>query len=220
MLSKAQRLQSAARRLDLGRKDEQEARRVLERVESLRGALNELRVQVQLARAVENATGRKVGIAGIDRGRDEFARKAADGLPGNQAFNTARRKIDEAVGNLSDAIASQWQDWATGQLEALPQSRIAMLDPARQIVVRSEVKNLKAAAGTLPTSASVATFMERYQRVEQELGGTPDTPVALSALLERLGAGALTLRDITDEEIALLRQYAMDLEIEVRRKYL
>ncbi|WP_327116677.1 hypothetical protein OHB12_05295 [Nocardia sp. NBC_01730] len=220
VLAKAQRLQSAARRLDLGRKDEQEERRVLERVGNLRDALAELRMQIRVARAVENATGSKVDISGVDRGRAEFVRKAADGLPGNPAFISANRKIGEAIDILSDAMAKQWQAWAADQLEVLPEGRIAMLAQGRQTELRSAVKTLKAYASAPPTVANITAFAARYRHVAQELDAAPDTPVALSVLLERLGSQALTLRDVRDEEIALLRQYNMDLEIEVRRKRL
>ncbi len=218
VLAKALMLQSEARRLDLGRKDEQEARRVLERVGNLRDALAGLRMQIRLAQAVEDATGSKVDISGMDRGRAEFVRKAADGLPGNPAFNIANRKIGEVIDILSDAIAKRWQAWAADQLAVLPESRIAMLEQARQTETRTAVKSLKTYAASPPTTANVTAFMTHYQRVKQELDKAPDTPVALSALLERLSTRVLTLRDVTNEEITLLRQYAMDLEIEVRRK--
>lgn len=219
VLDKAVRLQSEARRLDFGRKDEQEAQRIRQRVHNVREALGDLQKQARLAHALEQRTGISVDLSRLDTGRKELARKAAGGLPSDPSFNTAIRKIKETTQNLSKEILDKWRTWAEGQLALLPVSRISMLGQARQAEARSTLKSLKNYATSRNVAAAdITLFATQYEGLNDELGQARDAPEPLLTLLDRLSTRSLTLRDVTDEEISLLRQYSMDQEIDVRRK--
>jgi hypothetical protein len=219
VLDKALHLQSEARRLDSGREGERQVQRIRERAHMVRAALGDLRNQAHLARILEQRTGISVDLSGLEAGRKELARKAGSGLPGDPAFNAASRRIKETIESLSKAILDKWRNWADGQLALLPVSRISMLGQARQVEARSTLKSLKNyAASPRLAAADINLFAMQCEGLKDELGQAPDAPEPLLVMLGRLGTGTLTLRDVTDEEIALLRQYSMDQEIEVRRK--
>lgn len=219
VLDKALSLQSEARRLDFGRKDEQQAQRIRERVHDMRAALGDLRIQVRLARVLKQRTGMGVDLSNLDTGRRELARKAAGGLPSDRSFNTANQKIKETTESLSREIMETWKGWAESQLSLLPVNRISMLGRARQAEVRSALGRLREyARSSRVTATDISLFTTEYEGLKDELDRAPDAPEPLLALLDRLSGRALTLRDVTDEEIAFLRQYSMDQEIEVRRR--
>jgi hypothetical protein len=106
-----------------------------------------------------------------------------------------------------------------------------MLDPVRQGPAQAAVGSLRELAAARSVSAAdVASFASEYQSLTEELSEAADVPEELLAVLDRVPAPPaapdrvptptqrLTLHDISDEEIALLRRYAMDGEIELRRK--
>ncbi|WP_133305976.1 hypothetical protein [Microbispora triticiradicis] len=216
---KALKLQSEVRRLDLGRKDIQQAQRIAERVHTLRAALGDLRSKVTVARTLERRTGIRVDLSGLDSGRTELARKAAGGLPSDNSFNAASRKIKEATEQISKEILEQWRNWTEDQLELLPTNRISMLERSRQEAARSTLKNLRNNARSPRIATSdINLFVTQYEGLKDELTQTPDAPEDLLQLLARLNATTLSLQDVSDDEIALLRQYSMDSEVELRRR--
>ncbi|WP_433330668.1 hypothetical protein [Spirillospora sp. CA-294931] len=219
VLDKALQLQGEARRLDLGRKDVQQAERIAERVHTIRAALGELRGRADLARTLSQRTGARIDLSGLSNGHRELARKAAGGLPSNSAFNAAHQKIKESSDGLLAEILDVWRTWTAQRLEQLPSSRIAMLDGAQQRAARSTLNNLRTCARSADlTATDIVMFVTKYEGLEDQLAQAQDAPPALLDLLNRLNTAPLVLREVSDEQIALLRRYSMDVEIELRRR--
>ncbi|GIH51962.1 hypothetical protein [Microbispora rosea] len=220
ILNKALRIQSVSRALDLGQKDEQQKQHVRERVQALRIAINALERKISLAWTLQEATGITIDLSSADLGREDLSRKAAqDGLPSNQAFNAATRKLKAATEGIAADIAGNWRIWASDQLGLLPTGRAIMLESGLQKQVREELRRLKSLADSTDiSSSSIRLFITGLTGIRETLADAQDPPGPLIALLERIGMQSLTLNQVSDEEIALLRTYSMDHEITLRRR--
>ncbi|MGF0177269.1 hypothetical protein ACQF36_44530 [Streptomyces sp. Marseille-Q5077] len=217
---KAVQLQNRARQIAAGAVGEKEAARVLSRTKELRAALAELRNQVELTHALAalEATG-KPDLAGIDTARTAFERKARNGLPSDTVFNTARRKVQELTDRLKGDNSEAWSSWATARITGLPLVRIPMLSSAEREAARGREKELRQAAAAKSLSkADITLFTSTYAILAESLHDKSDPPNELLDLLERLEKRpSPTLRDITDTDIALLREFEMDLHITLQR---
>jgi hypothetical protein len=216
---KALRLQSEVRRLEAGAQEEGQANRIARRVAEVDAALARLAGHVRAARALQRHTTVTITLSGLETGRDDLARRAAGANPGDAAITAARRKVDARAGELASEIQADWKAWADEELSALPTRRIGRMDNARQEPARVAVKRLRALAATpAVTGADIAEFATVYEGLKEELDEAADVPEALQNLIDRLSRGPVPLSTVSDEEIALLREYAMDGEIELRRK--
>jgi hypothetical protein len=212
VLQKAQRLQGETRRLDASAKEQAEAQRVTARTQEIRAALEKLTRQIEIAQSLkQQAPAADISLQRLDDGRASLAAKGS--LPSDSAFVAARRKIEETAGRLSQEIQEAWNRWTSEQLESLATSRIPMLEPDRQEETRLVLDELKRAIRS--HNPNPALFAAKSDRLRKMLEGAREAPGQLVSLLNRL---PLTLRDLADADIALLREHGLDGEIEVRRK--
>ncbi|MGW1914960.1 hypothetical protein ACWCQS_30600 [Streptomyces sp. NPDC002076] len=217
---KAVQLQNRARQIAAGAVGEKEATRVLSRTKELRLALAELRTQVELSNTLAMlGAADKADLSGISAARTAFERKALNGLPSDPVFNTARKKIQEFAGKFKNNNAEAWVTWTTAQLADLPLVRIPMLSSDEREAARKREKELRQAVAAKNLSkADVTLFTSTYTLLAESLRDKSDPPselLELLALLEKRPSP--TLRDITDADIALLRQFEMDLHITLQR---
>jgi hypothetical protein len=217
---RAVRLRSEVRRLEAGAQGEGQAKRVAQRVDEIQSALSILSGHARAARALRRLTAAAdVSLAGLGAGRDDLARRAAGSIPSDSAFTAAKRKIEATSSGLAKEIQAAWKPWADEQLSALPDRRIAMLDPARQAQARVTLRSLRSlAAAASVTTPVINDFTSAYEGLAEELADAADVPEELLAVLDRLARNSATLRDISDDEVALLRAHQMDADIELRRK--
>ena len=217
---KAVQLQNRARQIAVGAVGEKEATRVLTRTKELRVALAELRTQVELNRtlALLGAADR-ADLSGIDSARSAFERKALNGLPSDTVFNTARKKVQEFAAKFKSNNGEAWVAWATAQLAGLPLARIPMLSSGERDAARNREKELRQAVAPKNLSTSdVRLFTSTFALLSESLRDKSDPPnelLDLLALLEKRPSP--TLRDLSDADIALLRQFEMDLHITLQR---
>ncbi|MCX4666518.1 hypothetical protein OG453_07520 [Streptomyces sp. NBC_01381] len=217
---KAVQLQNRARQIAAGAVGEKEAARVLSRSKELRSALTELRAQVELSHQLAGlGATHKPDLSGIDTARTAFERKALNGLPSDTVFNTARKKVQELSGNLKDESGAAWITWSTAQVAELPLARIPMLSRDEREAARNREKELRQAVATKNLSKSdVTLFTSTYALLADSLHDKSDPPSELLELLRLLEKRpSPTLRDITDSDIALLRQFEMDIHITLQR---
>lgn len=217
---KAVQLQNRARQIAVGSVGEKEATRVLSRTKELRVALAELRTQVELNHTLALlGAAHKADLSGIESARSAFERKAVNGLPSDTVFNTARRKVQEFAGKFKSNNGEAWATWATAQLADLPLARVPMLSSDERAAARNREKELRQAVATRNLSKTdVTLFSSTYTLLAESLRDKSDPPselLDLLALLEKRPSP--TLRDISDADIALLRQFEMDLHITLQR---
>ncbi|MFJ6553131.1 hypothetical protein ACIQNT_12855 [Streptomyces luteogriseus] len=221
MYEMALQLQDRARQLAEGEAGEKEAARVSSRITELSARLAELRKEVTLALALKEqgaATGPSLSVA--SDGLEPFANRAQSGWPGDQAFNTAKRKVQAAAVAIREENLAAWAEWSGRRLASLPLARIPMLPPTEQASARSRRLDLeRAASAKAVTTGDITLFVTKCEALAESLRDAKEPPVELLALLERLDTRpAPTLLDITDQEIALLREFAMDGQVTLTRK--
>ncbi|MEU3356487.1 hypothetical protein [Streptomyces sp. NPDC037389] len=217
----ALQLQDRARQLSEGAAGEKEAARVASRISELTARLAELRREVTVALALKDQGAAVVAsLPAASDGLEPFTRRAENGWPGDQAFNTAKRKVQEAATAIREENLAAWVEWSGRRLAALPLARIPMLPPQEQASARSRRVDLeRAASAKTVTTGDITLFMTKWESLAESLRDAKEPPAELLALLERLDSRpAPTLRDITDQEIALLREFAMDGQVSLTRK--
>jgi hypothetical protein len=216
---KALLLQNEIRRLEAGAQGEDQAKRIARRVAEVETALATLSNHVRAARSLQRHTTATLTLTGLEAGRDDLARRAAGSIPGDTAFIAARRKIESRTSELAGEVQVNWKAWTDEQLSSLSPGRIAMLDVERQVPARTMLRRLRTlAAATVVSAADVSEFAAAVEGLREEIDEVGDGPEALLNIADRLSRGAVLLSEVSDEEIALLREYGLDREIELRRK--
>lgn len=220
VLEKALAMTAAARRLQQDADADHDANRVSQRVAEIIQVLQQLRQVVGAAdrlRAVSDSE--CVDLSGLDEGRAAFARHAASGPPSNQVFTAAKKKINDVIDRVSTQLGAAWSQWAAERMAELPLVRITLLGTEEQLSVRSRRGELQRLAKVpVPTSTDVSMFQSAAGMLAETLGQVPDPPQEILALLHRLGERPpLTLDEVTDNQISLLRQADIAGQIEIRR---
>jgi hypothetical protein len=64
----------------------------------------------------------------------------------------------------------------------------------------------------------VTEFATSYDLLREQLDGLPDLSAELDDLLTRLSQGRLTIADLSDEDLQLLRASEVGAQIELRRR--
>lgn len=217
---KATQLQSHVRRLSEGAAGEREALRIAQRLTDLRAALNTLGKHIEVAQALNRlGAGNLLDLSDADAGRAAFARKAQPGtLPLDAVFRTAVQKVKAVTERIDRDMKIAWADWASKRIAELPLSRIPMLKPDTQRSARNRRTSLeRAAKRDALARADIELFKGSLSALAELLQQADDPPEALSILLDRLSERPLALREVTDEQIALLREHRMDDQIGLLR---
>jgi len=221
VFDKAQALQSRANALAAGEAGQKEAERVAHRVEETRALLAELRQALTVARsmrAIDDAD--PIDLSILDDGYRNFSKYAAAGSPSDLVFTTAKRKIRAVADQLGLQLQQIWSGWTSARMSVLPVLRIILLPSEEQGAARERRDELaKLARVKVPSATDVTLFLRNYDLLKETLDGTPDPPEEVLSLLQRLGERpSLTLHDLTDAQIALLRDAQVANQIEVRRR--
>ncbi len=219
---KAKLLEDHASRIADGEDYQRQATRVSSRLLELRSQLNQLRSQLVVTQALQSrGAGLDIDLSGIDDGRAGFERSLGpSGLPSNQVFNTAKKKTQAVTDRLAEENQAAWSAWTEQLLAELPLARISMLVEleAEKQASKRQIELERIVRGKASQEA-ITTFATTYAGLAELLQDTQDPPQALVNLLNRLREQpGLTLSDVTDEEIALLRECRMDAHITLKRK--
>lgn len=221
VLEKARAMTAEASRLRQGEQAEHDAARVSQRVDEVTEALLRLRGVVGAVSRFHAVSGaRSVDLSGLDDGRASFARHAAAGLPSNQVFTAARQKVNGVISRVSEQLGSAWAQWTSERLAELPLIRIPLLDADEQRSARGRRDELlKLSKISVPTSTDVNAFQSTAGLLRETLSQVSDPPQEILTLLQRLGERQpVTLEQLTDYDISLLRQAGIADQIEVRRR--
>ncbi|MFD8386985.1 hypothetical protein ACFV2X_52350 [Streptomyces sp. NPDC059679] len=191
-------------------------------MDELQVVLNALRTQISIARALKARDSHlTIDLSNVDDGRANFERNVGpSGLPSSTVLNTAKKRAQEVVDRLTKGNQEAWTTWTRQSLSNLPLARIAMLlEPETEEQATSRHAELVRIARSKPSKDAITTFATVHDGLWELLHDTEDPPEALASLLERLRTQPdLTLRDVTDEEIALIRKHGMDAHISLKRK--
>lgn len=217
ILTKARALKADAVRLRAGAEAEENARRVLNRVDELHTVLDNLEQALEAVRRLRER-GVEVVLPPLDDGRAAFEQHAGSGLPPQRAFTTAKAKIEATAQKVRAELAPAWAGWTSALIAGLPTHRFVMLPPnERSIGQRSFSTLTKLSKTEVPSAGNVVEFAVVHAGLKEELEALPEPLPELQDLLQRLGRRT-TLDQLTDAEIALLRQHDVADQIEVQRR--
>jgi hypothetical protein len=102
----------------------------------------------------------------------------------------------------------------------VPAIKISQLAPADQAAAKTRWEALvKVSRLPSPKTDDINAFKSDLDYLHEVLDPLPELPEQVQGLYDRLARlPALTLADITDEQIAQLRDKGLDAQIEVRRR--
>lgn len=223
VLELAREVTNEANRIKGGKTAELNAERVLNRVDETYIGLEKLNQVVMAARRLAVTSGEaSVGLTGLDDGRADFERLARglNYLPSNQAFDRAKNRIGGVTKQVTAEIADAWTQWTNREVAKVPSLRISLLEQEDQKAPRQRWANLvKTSTVGIPTRDQINSFKSDLDYLHELLDPLPDPPGAVLEILDRLGQWrGLTLAELTDEEIAALREAGVADQIEVRRR--
>jgi hypothetical protein len=223
VLELAREVTNEANRIKGGKTAELNAERVLNRVGEANMPLKKLDQVVTAARRLAVTSGEApIDLIGLDDGRADFERLAQrlNYLPSNQAFEGAKNKIRDVTERVTIGLATAWTQWTDREVAKVPSLRISLLEQEDQRVPRERWGRLvKTARVTPPTRDQINSFKSDLDYLHELLDPLPDPPGAVLEILDRLGQHrGLTLAEVTDEEIAVLRGAGVAAQIEVRRR--
>jgi hypothetical protein len=218
---KATQLQAHARRLAEGQRGELDAQRVSQAVSETRRELNNLRSLIQIARMLGARGAPAVDLTGLDAGRTAFAAKTGEGwLPSDRAFQAAQAKIKGVASKIAADIQTAWAAHTERTLTALPMIRVPLLDPGEQVRVREQKTTLdRLAKDPKPEIPGIVQYANTLEMLRDTLDGLSDPSSEILGLMARIaGPRQISLGDLTDAEIALLRREGFADQIMLRRK--
>jgi hypothetical protein len=219
-LELAQELTREANRIKSGVKAEQDAARVLKRVDETTVTLARLDQVVKAMRALAAASGTEsVGLSQLGEGREAFARNAERSgfLPSDQAFNGARARIGDVTKRVSEELTAAWTQWTGQGIGELRVARMPMLTEGERRPAQQQLKELRDyTKKPVPTIGDISQFKVVLAGLTELLGQVPDPDGELVPLLEQLAVHPILLAELSDEQIALLRQVAD--QVEIRRR--
>lgn len=222
LLDKALRIEGLARTYAEGATERREREQTGLALTQTETALTQLTASVRAARA---ATALGLSITGVTEharaGLTNLTARAGEGmLPSRRVLQAARAKLEASRTALDKALDTAWRPWASTQISRLPQSNKTFATPLSRQAIDQDIQDLTRIAGRRPpTAENIETFARVYQRVRDTLAQlTGDENIA--GILARLDSvDALTLADLTDTELHLLRSQPQVAEqIELRRR--
>jgi hypothetical protein len=220
VLEKAQELQNTARSISESQKERDDQERVLRRIDEVRTALQAATIQRQTAVLLRERTDQALDVSGFEAARAKLESKSRGGLPGDRAFVDAKRALDAFTSELSASLRQLWKAWATARIQEVSPARFVTLGPDERLEATGLYESMKTKANRSKVdSASILTFCSDRDTLLRLLEHAPDdAPEELLELINRLDAGGVTLRELTDTDITLLRNYDQDCWFTVTRK--
>lgn len=220
VLELAQEVTREANRIKSGVKAEQDAARVLKRVDETTVTLARLDQAVKAAQVLAVANGTEsVGLFQLGEGRETFARNAERSgfLPSDQAFNGARARIGDVTKRVSEELTTAWTQWTGQSIGELRVARMPMLIEGQRKPAQQQLKDLQDyAKKPVPTVGDISQFKVALAGLTELLARVSDPDGELVPLLERLAVRPILLAELSDGQIALLRQVAD--QVEIRRR--
>jgi hypothetical protein len=217
VLGKARALSAEANRLREGEAAEENAKRILTKVEELDGLLGDVEAALGAADRLRDR-GVDVALPRLDQGREALARWAATGVPPVRAFTPAREKIETVRREVRLGLSQAWAQWSTARMAELAVHRMVMFPPVERRTEEARLSKLtRLSKVDVPSRSDVVEFTAVHAGLKEDLDALKDPAPELQTLLTRL-AQRTTLANLSDADIALLRQYDVADQIDVQRR--
>jgi hypothetical protein len=221
LLEDALALSARARRIDADRSDNEQRNRLSNRVSDLRTAIDTIGNLLELRREATTA-GAVIAWrpSRLTSAHQALVKVSQDGLPTERHLETARAQIGRATTDLTRAVETGWKPWAEEQLDRTPDEKIAVLQgDERQTAAKDWTQLKKLAAKAPKNSREITEFVGLRNRVTRALRAVPHLSEDLRDLLQRLdGKPPLTLADLSDSSIAMLREAGFASHVQLSRR--
>lgn len=198
-----------------------ELKRIKERTEELESSLDDYEALLTTAGVIAGLPLGPVISADIDDGFQAFHRKIAANNFMDRSFVAATNKLKSASSELKNTCSKGWKDWAGQRLRVLSEAwpRVAFLRADEHRDAVDQRKRLEKIASTEPTPSAVTLFTTIYDHLWKRLDTLPLLSGELAEVLELVKRKPpLTLADLTDEQLRLLRESEVGAQIELHRR--
>lgn len=108
---------------------------------------------------------------------------------------------------LESDLKGAWNQWATAQVDGVPQEKLALLPTDERTSARNRLQQLNSDARGNPTPAMIRSFRLSHASLTQQLSGVSADAVLHSALRKLDASPPSSLGDFSDEEINALRAH-------------
>lgn len=221
LLEDALALSARARRIDADRSDSEQRSRLRARVSDLWTAIDAISNLLELRREA-TAAGAVIPWkpSRLTSAHQALVRVSQDGLPTEKHLETARAQIGRVTTELTKAVETGWKTWAEEQLNRTPDEKIPILQGDERQTAVKDWTQLKRLAGKAPkNSHEITEFVRLSNRINRVLRPVPHLSEDLRELLRRLDAKPpLTLADLSDSNIAMLREAGFASQVQLSRR--
>jgi hypothetical protein len=221
LLEDALALSARARRIGANRSDTEQRNRLGARVADLRTAIGTIGNLLELRREA-TAAGAMIAWrpSRVTSAYQSLIRVSQDGLPTERQLETGRSQIGRATTELTRAMEAGWKPWAEEQLNRTPDEKIAVLQGDERQAAAKDWTQLKRLAAKAPkNNHEIIEFVRLRDRIIQALRPVPHLSEDLRELLQRLdGKPPLTLADLSDSNIAMLREAGFASHVQLSRR--
>jgi hypothetical protein len=221
LLDDALTLSARARSIGADRSDIEQRNRLAARVTDLRTAIDTISKLLELRREAI-ATGVGIGWrpSRLSSAYQALLRASQGGLPTEKHLNTAQSQIARTTTELNKAVEAGWKPWAEEQLNRVPHEKIAVLQGDEQQAAVKDWNQLKRLAAKAPkTNREIVEFVRLRDRIIRALRPVPHLSEDLRDLFQRLdGKPPLTLADLSDSSIAMLREAGFASQVQLSRR--
>lgn len=206
LLERALQLTAEARKLASGQEAQQAERRTTTNLTALETALTAM---AESAKAHQEAARLGVPLARMQwgAGRQNLTEHVRRGRPSAQALLNATKQVKATTTTANQELKESWSAWAATKLSDPVLLRLPLLPESDRGTYRGYLDRLKslASAKQPPKAHEIAEFGRHLDNLTDVLGCvTADEN--LTALITRI-AGGVRLSDLTDAELAQLRQH-------------
>jgi len=213
---KALLLAAAGRRVSLSQQKASAAIAVTSRIKTLRDNLEALRTVLQAARRL-NERGAQISLQDIDKGLDNFRKRAGAGVPSKRTIDNAASIVGDLATRIQKDLQGEWQSWCKHRMAELKTDRIAMLPSGEAMAAEASLADLEKLRRGEPRAAAIQQFAFAHRELRTQLDAAPEPDPEVLKLLDRLRVGT-TLDTLTLADIQLLFDRKLAGTIEVRRR--
>jgi len=219
VFEKAQRFRTHAELIHAHQAGTDELERISHRVAELRTGLQKMSRTLSTAHAIASLPDAPSIVTTGDDGYTDFKRRVDAGDFKDAVFKTAMRKLSSASSTIETETQDAWKTWTAQRLSRLLTNRVAILPTEQRKRVTDRRTRLDRLASAAPDRAAVTEFLTTYESLLEELDELPDLPAELVELLDRLAQRKpLTLADLSEEDLKMLRESEVGAQIELRRR--
>jgi len=126
------------------------------------------------------------------------------GRPASQFLNARTKDVTTTTAAMITQDGQAWQSWAQAEIHKLPLALVPRVSFSQRGITQQRIKELRSMAANAPSFAEVKVFEQKLDRVREELEHVECSDV--DDVLSRFVNGRIRLAELTDEELAMLRE--------------